>query len=128
MRTNELKEKLSKGEFSEQIEYIYACGNDNTGYYTKRFEEVIKGFEDTFERTPDDMRLFSAPGRTEIGGNHTDHQHGCVLAAGLNLDVIGAVALNGKDEIRINQRVILWTLSFLMSLSRQRTNMTEQAH
>lgn len=104
MRTNELKEKLSKGEFSEQIEYIYACGNDNTGYYTKRFEEVIKGFEDTFERTPDDMRLFSAPGRTEIGGNHTDHQHGCVLAAGLNLDVIGAVALNGKDEIRIKSK------------------------
>ena len=104
MRTNELKEKLAKGEFSEQIEYIYACSDDKTGYYTQRFEEVIKGFEDTFERTPDDMRLFSAPGRTEIGGNHTDHQHGCVLAAGLNLDVIGAVALNGKDEIRIKSK------------------------
>ena len=104
MKVNELKEKLNNGEFNEQIKYIYACGDDKAEYYSGRFTEVIKGFEETFERTPDDMRLFSAPGRTEIGGNHTDHQHGCVLAAGLNLDVIGAVALNGKDEIRIKSK------------------------
>lgn len=44
---------------------------------------------------------FSAPGRTEIGGNHTDHQHGCVLAAAVNLETVADVALNGSDNIWI---------------------------
>ena len=42
---------------------------------------------------------FSAPGRTEIGGNHTDHQHGCVLAAAVNLETVADVSLNGSDKI-----------------------------
>ena len=42
---------------------------------------------------------FSAPGRTEIGGNHTDHQHGCVLAAAVNLETVADVTLNGTDRI-----------------------------
>ena len=42
---------------------------------------------------------FSAPGRTEIGGNHTDHQHGCVLAAAVDLETIAEVRLNGTDSI-----------------------------
>ena len=44
---------------------------------------------------------FSAPGRTEIGGNHTDHQRGRVLAAAVNLDTVAAVRENGTDRIRI---------------------------
>ena len=43
--------------------------------------------------------VFSAPGRTEIGGNHTDHQHGCVLAAAVNLETVAEVVLNGTDMI-----------------------------
>ena len=46
-------------------------------------------------------RYFSAPGRTEIGGNHTDHQRGRVLAAAVNLDTVAAVRENGTDMIRI---------------------------
>ena len=42
---------------------------------------------------------FSAPGRTEISGNHTDHQHGCVLAAAVNLETVAEVTLNGTDRI-----------------------------
>ena len=45
--------------------------------------------------------LFSAPGRTEIGGNHTDHQHGCVLAAAVNLETVADVTLNGTDMVWI---------------------------
>ena len=44
---------------------------------------------------------FSAPGRTEIGGNHTDHQHGCVLAAAVNLDAIAVVAFHRDGVIRV---------------------------
>ena len=57
------------------------------------------GFEAAFGGTPE--RYFSAPGRTEIGGNHTDHQRGRVLAAAVNLDTVAAVRLNGTDQIRI---------------------------
>lgn len=56
-------------------------------------------FQKAFGKAP--KRYFSAPGRTEIGGNHTDHQRGRVLAAAVNLDTQAAVAPNGTDEIRI---------------------------
>lgn len=57
------------------------------------------GFAAAFGGAPD--RYFSAPGRTEIGGNHTDHQRGRVLAAAVNLDTQAAVRANGSDTIRI---------------------------
>ena len=57
------------------------------------------GFAATFGGAP--TSYFSAPGRTEIGGNHTDHQRGRVLAAAVNLDTIAAVRPNGTDTIRI---------------------------
>ncbi len=57
------------------------------------------GFAAVFGGSPE--RYFSAPGRTEIGGNHTDHQRGRVLAAAVNLDTIAAVKANGTDTIRI---------------------------
>ena len=57
------------------------------------------GFAAAFGGNPE--RYFSAPGRTEIGGNHTDHQRGRVLAAAVNLDTVAAVRPNGTDTIRI---------------------------
>ena len=64
----------------------------------------LGGLLDSFEKTfgaGREISLFSAPGRTEIGGNHTDHQHGCVLAASVNLDTVAAVSENGSSVIRI---------------------------
>ena len=66
-----------------------------------RAEQVLDGFRRTFgagEDTP--VTLCSAPGRTEICGNHTDHQHGRVLAASVNLDFLACAAPNGTDTIR----------------------------
>ena len=57
------------------------------------------GFQAAFACEPE--RYFSAPGRTEIGGNHTDHQRGRVLAAAVNLDTRAAVRVNGTETIRI---------------------------
>ena len=57
------------------------------------------GFAAAFGTRPE--RYFSAPGRTEIGGNHTDHQRGRVLAGAVNLDTRAAVRLNGEKQIRI---------------------------
>ena len=57
------------------------------------------GFAAAFGAAPE--RYFSAPGRTEIGGNHTDHQQGRVLAAAVDLDTRAAVRENGTDTIRV---------------------------
>ena len=57
------------------------------------------GFAAAFAASPE--RYFSAPGRTEIGGNHTDHQRGRVLAAAVNLDARAAVRVNGTNTIRV---------------------------
>ena len=57
------------------------------------------GFVTAFGSNPE--RYFSAPGRTEIGGNHTDHQRGRVLAGAVNLDTCAAVRPNGTDTIRV---------------------------
>lgn len=61
--------------------------------------QLDAGFRETFGEMPE--RYFSAPGRTEIGGNHTDHQRGRVLAAAVNLDTLAAVRKNGREEICI---------------------------
>lgn len=70
------------------------------GRYEARLENACTEFKLAFgERC--DYRIFSAPGRSEIGGNHTDHQHGCVLAAAIDLDIIGVAAPNGTNIIRM---------------------------
>ena len=67
---------------------------------SKEDKQVLDaGFLSAFGSVPE--RYFSAPGRTEIGGNHTDHQRGRVLAAAVNLDTRAAVRLNGSSIIRI---------------------------
>ena len=60
------------------------------------------GFREAFGRSPE--RYYSAPGRTELSGNHTDHQHGRVLAAAVDLDMKAAVRLNGKNRIRVQSK------------------------
>ena len=70
-----------------------------------RAEQVLDGFRRTFgagEGVP--VTLCSAPGRTEICGNHTDHQHGRVLAAAVNLDFLACAALNGTNTIRFQSQ------------------------
>jgi len=66
---------------------------------TEMRKNLNAGFAAAFGGEP--QRYFSAPGRTEIGGNHTDHQRGRVLAGAVNLDTVAAVRLNGTNTIRI---------------------------
>ena len=72
-------------------------------YVSKEMKAALDaGFSAAFCAAPE--RYFSAPGRTEIGGNHTDHQRGRVLAAAVNLDTVAAVRCNGTDTIRIQSK------------------------
>ena len=67
------------------------CGEGITMY-----EEMKKAFTAVFGKEA--QFVFSAPGRTELSGNHTDHQHGCVLAAAVNLEAISCVAKNDDNN------------------------------
>lgn len=98
---NELRAAIKNGELNEKLAYIYACGD--TKKYADRFLSVIDGYETVYGEASE-LALYSAPGRTEIGGNHTDHQHGCVLAGSVNLDVIAAAAYNGENVVRIKSK------------------------
>ena len=69
---------------------------------TNMKQTLDAGFAASFEGAPE--RYFSAPGRTEIGGNHTDHQRGRVLAGAVNLDTVAAVRRNGTKTIRIQSK------------------------
>ena len=94
----QLKKDLSNGLYDSVLEKIY-CEKDPKPIQA-RYIDLINGFSANFGYDRE-LSLFSAPGRTEIGGNHTDHQRGCVLAASVNLDVIAAVSLNNENLIRV---------------------------
>jgi len=66
------------------------------------YEEMKKAFTAVFGKEP--QFVFSAPGRSELSGNHTDHQHGCVLAAAVNLEAIACVAKNDENIIRVQSK------------------------
>ena len=93
-----VRQMLAGGELDEALSRLRGGeGSAARG----RTEAVLDGFQRTFgagEDTP--VTLCSAPGRTEICGNHTDHQHGRVLAAAVNLDFLACAAPNGTDTIR----------------------------
>ena len=99
--TNTFLKELESGALNGRMVEIYGCEPEKAQDYADRFAKVIKGFQVTFPGNAQaEIGLYSAPGRTEIGGNHTDHQYGCVLAASVNLDAIAAAALNGTNVIR----------------------------
>ena len=68
---------------------LFEGSNHNEFITTQSKNKLDAGFAAAFGGAPD--RYFSAPGRTEIGGNHTDHQRGRVLAAAVNLDTVAAL-------------------------------------
>lgn len=95
----ELKAMFSSGALDERLRRVYVTDDEVKAQYA-RYAAVIDAFSELFSGERD-IRLFSAPGRTEVGGNHTDHNHGRVLAAGINLDAIAAASKNGENVVRV---------------------------
>ncbi|MBE6732668.1 MAG: galactokinase [Ruminococcaceae bacterium] len=96
MNTNELKNKISNGEYNKDFIYLYGESETASTRYLKAVESFVGIFGER-----DNLRLFTAPGRSEIGGNHTDHQHGSIIGASIDLDVIAVVSANNDNVIRI---------------------------
>lgn len=99
MATKEnLIHKINNGD-NKAFRDLY--GNDQTELKrnAKRYTDLLNEFETTFGGK--DPEFFSSPGRTEIGGNHTDHNYGRVLAGAVNLDNVCVAAKNNSNVIRI---------------------------
>lgn len=92
MRPSELLANIKKGE-------LFANANI-TRDPAKRFGALLEEF---IERYGDerDVNLFSVPGRSELAGNHTDHNHGRVIACSVDLDIVAVVAAREDSTVRI---------------------------
>ncbi|MRT92001.1 galactokinase family protein [Ancylomarina sp. 16SWW S1-10-2] len=99
MKISTITEKINGGD-NKAFKALY--GNDAAvlKLQADRYAKQLANFQSTFGN--DEASLFSSPGRTEVGGNHTDHQLGRVLAGAVNLDNIAVAAANGTNVVRIN--------------------------
>lgn len=96
MQIKELKDAIAKGDALRSLYGADASVIDTQKQrYAKLADEFVNSYGDK------ELSVFSSPGRTEIGGNHTDHNHGRVLAGAVNLDNVAIASANGTDVVRI---------------------------
>lgn len=79
----------------------------------ERYQNLVKSYQKKFAE--EDITLFTSPGRTEISGNHTDHNHGKVLAGSINLDCVGVAAKNNSSRVHIISET--YNQSFIIDLN-----------
>lgn len=96
MKAEETLQFLQSASSKALMTQLY--GSDKAEENIGRYQDMIGKFQKKYGDK--DILMFSSPGRTEISGNHTDHNHGKVLAGSINLDCIGIAAVN--DTSRIN--------------------------
>jgi len=97
-KINVLNEKIANGK-NPLFQELYGVNEVVLKEQAVRYAELMSEFQKVYGT--DDVSLFSSPGRTEIGGNHTDHNYGRVLAGAVNLDMVAVAATNGTNVIRI---------------------------
>ena len=96
----ELKQNILNGGYDQAFAKLYGADAATVAAQRVRYVDMIDHFEENFG-TGRTVCLYSAPGRTEIGGNHTDHNNGVVIAAAVNLDIIAVVAKNDENVVRV---------------------------
>lgn len=94
-----LKEEFLNNKHNDLLADIYYDDADMIKYQKDRYIKALNKYSELFGN--EDVEIYSAPGRTEVGGNHTDHQHGMVLAASINLDAIAVVGSNEENTIEL---------------------------
>ncbi len=101
MKTADLIRHIEDGKLSDRLIRIY-IDDSKIKYQTERYTNAVKKYTELFsdsEDYDDDVCIISAPGRTEVCGNHTDHQRGEVLAASINDDAIAIVGSSNSVNI-----------------------------
>ncbi len=99
MKLSEARHLIERGELNEKLEFIY--GKANAASARERYLNLLSTFEKDFPGR-EDIFIISTPGRTEVGGNHTDHNAGRVLAASVNLDCIAVVSSREDNTVNVH--------------------------
>lgn len=94
----ELISEINNGKYDNALEDIYV-DKKNIEYQKKRYVEALNQYREIFGE--DIISIFSAPGRSEIGGNHTDHQGGEVIATAIHLDAIAVVSQTEDNTVTV---------------------------
>ena len=100
-QTEERISRLSTETVRAQFRYLYGNDEQTVKAQEERYAALLRRHEDLFGARAD-VQLISAPGRTEIGGNHTDHNRGRVLAASVNLDALCAASPREDMTVRFH--------------------------
>ena len=98
MKTAELKSALLAGKFDDRFAYIYGAGAVEA--QKARYAAAVDAFSSIYG-SDREVALYSVAGRSELSGNHTDHNHGCVIAASIDLDIIAVASPNADSVIRV---------------------------
>lgn len=96
--TKNIIQQLHNGHYDKRLLDIYIDA-EKISYQRARYKKAIQSYENCFGES--DVEIYSAPGRSEIGGNHTDHQHGEVLAASINKDAIAIVTPLAEPIVKV---------------------------
>lgn len=97
MKVNDTMKQLESESAEKLLAELY--GEEAVEEQKKRYKDLVESFQKKFPE--EDIFLFSSPGRTEISGNHTDHNYGKVLAGSINLDCVGVAAKNNSRKVSI---------------------------
>lgn len=116
METRRIISEIENGNYDNLFLDIYV-DEDKIFYQKQRYVNAIESYIEEFGE--DDVEIYSAPGRSEVGGNHTDHQHGEILAASINLDAIGIVKKTDDMKVSILSKGYTLTTISLENLDMQ---------
>ena len=98
--TMQLKKQIQEGVYDAAFSALYGSEPATLAAQRERYSTLVDRFAEEYGADRE-VRLYSAPGRTEIGGNHTDHNNGVVMAAAVNLDVVAVVSPNEDNVVRV---------------------------
>ena len=124
MNTTELKKALTGGSLDERLTYIY--GEAALAAQKARYAKAIEEFEALYG-TDRDVALYSVAGRSEISGNHTDHNFGRVIAASIDLDIIAVAAPRHDNTVRVKSEGFPEDVVDLDSFTEPRTDRFERS-
>ena len=96
----QLKKQIQEGVYDAAFSALYGSEPATLAAQRERYSTLVDRFAEEYGADRE-VRLYSAPGRTEIGGNHTDHNNGVVMAAAVNLDVVAVVSPNEDNVVRV---------------------------
>lgn len=100
MKSSDLAKLISEGKYDSTLIHFY--GKEKLAHEQARYCEALNEFTSLYGDR--EVSVFSVPGRSEISGNHTDHNHGCVLAAALDLDIIAIAAATDDNKITVKSK------------------------